>query len=97
MTDMHEVSGVNKVTNSSIKQALIEVLDERDGIDRETHHAHHQFVEELIERRKRRDAMHDKIKATVIGSLIIASIGGALKFLQWVYTLWESAGKHLHK
>ena len=83
--------------HAMIKTALVEVLDERDGIDRKTHHAHHRFVEELIERRKRRQQTAEKIKATVIGSLILAAFGGIAKFLQWVYTLWESTGKHLHK
>lgn len=61
-----------------IKQAVHAALDERDGLDRETHRSHHDYVAQRIQREQqreqRRTAMHDKIKATVIGGLVLLTL-----------------------
>ena len=67
-----------------MKQAVKEVLDERDGLDRETHHAHHLYVSELLERRQKREALYEKAKSTAVGALVVATIAMIGKFLTWV-------------
>lgn len=58
-----------------VKAALHATLNERDGIDRATHRAHHDYlarrltIEERLERR--RQERRDKIQATVIGGLLL--------------------------
>lgn len=58
-----------------IKAALHETLNERDGIDRATHRAHHDYLQRRLtgdeQHDLRRQALRDKIKATVIGGLLI--------------------------
>jgi len=67
----------------TIKQAVHAVLDERDGLDRERHRHDHDWVYErrqLEQRRsQQRDALRDRIKATVIGGLALSlvSVAGA--------------------
>ncbi|MEK7758602.1 MAG: hypothetical protein AAB304_03210 [Pseudomonadota bacterium] len=64
-----------------IKQAVHAALNERDGLDRETHHAHHEYLRQRIAHEERRDfrrvVLHDKIKATVVGGLLLLILGGA--------------------
>lgn len=66
----------------AIKQAVHAALDERDGLDRETHRAHHDYLNRRIEREERRERrrqeLADKIKATVIGGLLLLAVGSAL-------------------
>ncbi len=58
-----------------IKQAVHAALDERDGMDRGTHRAHHDYINRRIEREERRERrrqeLADKIKATVVGGLLL--------------------------
>ena len=66
----------------AIKHAVHAALNERDGLDRETHHAHHDYLQRRIEREKRREqrrqVLVDKIKATVVGGLLLLALGTAL-------------------
>ncbi len=66
----------------AIKQAMHAVLNERDGMDRETHRADHAYLRRRIEREERRERRRqelvDKIKATVVGGLLLLFIGTAL-------------------
>lgn len=68
-----------------IKQAVHEVLNERDGMDRETHRADHAYLRRRIVREERnelrRAALHDKIKATLVGGLLLLIVGGAMTAL----------------
>jgi hypothetical protein len=45
------------------------------GISVDVHFQHHQFIEEWIEKEKRKREMADKIKAQVGGWIIITAIG----------------------
>jgi len=61
-----------------IKKAIHAALDERDGIDREIHHADHTWVQtkrtrEQTNERRRAD-LYDKIKATIIGGLVLTLV-----------------------
>lgn len=66
----------------AIKQAVHAALNERDGLDRDTHRAHHDYLNRRIEREERRERRRqefvDKIKATVIGGLLLLAVGSAL-------------------
>ncbi len=71
-----------------IKQAVHAVLDERDGLDRERHRDDHEWVYERRQREQlrtqRREILHDKIKATLIGGLLLLIVGGVLT---WLYNV----------
>lgn len=58
-----------------IKQAVNEVLTERDRIDSIKHRDHHAFLEGLIEREKRRVEFWIKVKQQVVGWGIIVGLG----------------------
>ncbi len=69
-----------------VKQAVHAALDERNGgLDRETHRTHHEYLNKRIEREerreKRRQDLTDKIKATVVGGLLLIFLGGAMTAL----------------
>lgn len=68
-----------------IKQAIHAALNERDGLDHETHRAHHDYLNRRIafeeRRERRRQERSDKIRATVIGGLLVLIFGGALTFI----------------
>ncbi len=82
-----------------IKAALHETLNERDGIDRATHRAHHDYLRRRLTSEERRDqnrqALHDKIKATVIGGLLLAllTVTGTMLYNvgKFVLDLYESS------
>lgn len=63
-----------------IKAALHETLNERDGLDRATHRAHHDYLARRLTRdeqqERHRHELFDKIKVTLIGGLLIAMLGG---------------------
>ncbi len=85
-----------------IKAALHETLDERDGIDRDTHRAHHEYLRRRLTREEQRDQrrqeLQDKVKATVIGGLLIALLGVTGTFLynvgKFVIDLYSTAQTH---
>ena len=66
----------------AIKQAVHAALNERDGMDRERHRDDHDWVYERRQREQlraqRREMLHDKVKATVVGGLLLLAIGSAL-------------------
>ncbi len=55
-----------------IKKAVHAALSERESIDRDTHKSHHDFVQDEIERKRRRRENCDKIKAQVGGWLVVS-------------------------
>lgn len=61
-----------------MKAAVHAALDERDGLDRETHRAHHDYVAQRISRERRREEraieLRDKVKATIIGGLLLTLV-----------------------
>lgn len=74
---------------SELKRTIHEALDERDSIDRETHHVHHEFIEELIEKYKKREARREKMLQSFLGTLATALVGA----LVWVGNLILEAFK----
>lgn len=78
-----------------IKAALHETLNERDGIDRATHRAHHDYLHARLTREQQRQAVRDRIRATVIGAVLIAVLGVAGTFLynvgKFVLDLYDTA------
>ena len=74
--------GMDDLDREEIKQAVHAVLDERDGLDRERHRDDHEWVYERRQREQlrtqRREILHDKIKATLIGGLLLLIVGGVL-------------------
>lgn len=71
--------GLNK---EELVEAFVEALEKRRGVDAATHHDHHTYVEDLIERSKNRNLMIQKIKTNVIGSIVISFVGGII----WIFT-----------
>lgn len=69
----------------AIKQAVHAALNERNGLDRDTHRAHHDYLNRRIEREERRERRRqeiaDKIKATVVGGLLLLVLSGAVTVL----------------
>jgi len=61
---------------SELKEAINEVLDERDAFDGRTHSDHHRFVEEWIEERKRKEERYERLRQQVIGWGIITVLTG---------------------
>ena len=85
-----------------IKQAVHAALDERDGMDRERHRDDHDWVYERRQREQRRtqrrEILQDKIKATLIGGLLLLIVGGALTALynvgMFVIELYQKSKVH---
>lgn len=69
----------------AIKQAVHAALNERDGMDRERHRDDHDWVYERRQREQhraqRREVLHDKVKATLIGGLLLLITAGAMTAL----------------
>lgn len=78
---------------SMVKEAMRELLDERDALDHERHHADHEFVKQLREERQRRHDRYEKVKTSVLGGAVLAFFGGIVSFLIWVGNLWLSSIK----
>ncbi len=69
----------------SLKAAIHAVFDERRGVDERTHRNHHQFIEAELQRRERRQALTEKIKAQVFGWGAIGVLGGVgTAVYQWL-------------
>lgn len=79
---------------SLVKEAMQELLNERDALDHERHHADHDFVQLLREERKRRHDRWESVKTSVLGAMILGCIGGVGSFLYWVGNLWLSTRGH---
>jgi hypothetical protein len=73
---------MQEVSLEHIKQAVHDALDERDGMDRETHRSHHEYIRLYIERdrekERRRKDLNDKVRATLIGGLLLMIVGSAI-------------------
>lgn len=59
-----------------VKEALAELLDERNRVDSVTHQKHHAYIEIQIEKEEKRKRRCEKIKTQVMGWGIIAILGG---------------------
>jgi len=67
---------VSDISKDDIKTAIHDAISECTFIDFETHTAHHQFVNEMIERRQRRQQLYDKVRQHVIGWGALSVITG---------------------
>ena len=72
-----------------IKEALGELFDERRKIDEPKHKLHHDFVEVLVIKAKKRDDLIEKAKGTLVGALVIVVLG----WLAWLGDLVIDAWK----
>lgn len=90
MADEH----AREETKAIVREALKEILDQRDALDRERHRADHDFVALLREERERRRIMWEKVRSTVIGGMILACFGGVARFLIWVADLFLKSKGH---
>ena len=70
--------------------ALHEALGERHSIDAELHNDHHEFIDMLREREKRRIALWQKFRLSFVGALATTLVG----VLIWLGGLVLSAWKH---
>lgn len=57
------------------RQALRDELEARARIDAEVHADHHAFIAELIDDKRRRRDLFDRVRQQVIGWAVIASLG----------------------
>ena len=72
-------------------QALDEVFNKRRGnITDEQHKLDHDFVQELIHKRQRREAWIGKAKSTALGTIVVIFISGVVSGLAWVGNLIAS-------
>ncbi len=62
------------LTRADLEEALAGVLDDRRTIDEKTHRAHHDYVQDLIEARRRHRARWDTIWTQVSGWLVIVTV-----------------------
>jgi len=70
-----------QLSKDDIKNAINEVLTERDRIDAISHADHHQFIAILMSERKLAIERNEAIKKKVYGWGIISAIGGFLGLL----------------
>lgn len=98
------------VDAAQLKEIIHEALNERDRIDADTHAHHHAWIEQQqrheaerlateLEERRSRKARWEKVKTTVIGTVISAIVLGLLALLYnvgaFVIALYEQS-KRLH-
>mgnify|MGYP000676977271 CR=1 FL=1 len=77
-----------------IKSAISEALKDNRALDPETHKLHHNYVDELIKRRQRRDAMWDKARAQVLVWGIITILTGiGISVYNYVASLMKVSGQ----
>ncbi len=70
--------------NDQDREALIAVI--REAMATDEHKAHHAFVADLIEERRRKREFRDNIKKQVVGWAIIAMLGSIGTA---VYHVWD--------
>lgn len=67
-----------------VKDAVREVFIEERGVDPELHAKHHRYIDDLLERARVRRERWEKARATVVGAVIVATVGGAGWILRWL-------------
>jgi len=67
------------ITKKDVKDALHEAFADF-GITKETHSAHHQFIEMEIQKREQRHEKWNKFQGSMIGGITLAILG----FLGWL-------------
>lgn len=73
--------------HTDLKAAIHEALDERDAIDRATHHDHHRWIMWKMEREAKRAEWWARVRGTVVGGAILMLLSGAATLLTWVANL----------
>lgn len=59
-----------------LREIINETLDERDAFSGRTHSDHHRFVEEMIERERRKVERRERLRQQVAGWAIITVLTG---------------------
>lgn len=84
---------LSQTDKQELKNVLIEVLSEKRGIDPETHTTHHLYVGRLIERDQKRERWKERVRLSIIGSIVVSLVGilgaGLAALGAWVL-------RHLH-
>lgn len=88
--------------SQTIKQAVHAALDERDGLDRETHRSHHEYIRSRLAHEQARDlrrhAVADRVKATVVGAVLVGLLSlvgtGLYKIGQVAIDWYSKAAPH---
>ena len=76
------------VTTDQIEEVFTRVLDARKKIDDERHAKHHNYVEILIERDRRRQELKDKVRQQVVGWGVIMTVTGFLGMVGYSTYHW---------
>jgi hypothetical protein len=72
-----------------IKAALGELLDERRSVNEPKHKIHHAFVERLMIRAEKREALFEKAKGTFVGGLALATLTGVAWIGNLIIEAWK--------
>lgn len=63
-------------------------------VDPETHHLHHQFINDLMDKKKEKEARRERIRDRVMGGVLISVILGGLGMVgAWVFSFFRSVAK----
>ena len=68
------------ITYRDLKEIINNVLDERDSLDRETHHMHHEAMQVWLENQKRQEEIIKQATNSAIGIIVLAFFAG----LGWI-------------
>jgi len=66
------------VDKQELTEVLSEVLDKHSKIDQEVHTDHHEFIEMLQKREKRRIELWQKFKLSAVGTIATALVGALI-------------------
>jgi hypothetical protein len=67
-----------------VKRAVSETLDQRDRIDHERHKDDHEWITLQREKCRKREARWEKFRASMVGAIAVAVVGGTIKFLVYI-------------
>lgn len=68
------------ISYHDLKELINDVLDERDSLDRETHHMHHEAMNVWLENQRRKDELVKQAVNSAIGIVVVSTFGA----LAWV-------------
>jgi hypothetical protein len=67
-------------------------LEKRRNVSQETHKEHHDFIQQWIDREKRRQELYEKVKAQVVGWGVISGILSMVAGLGLLVRDWLQRG-----
>jgi hypothetical protein len=87
------------ITTEQVEEVLNRVLDARKRINDERHAKHHNYVEILIDRDRRRQELSDKVRQQVVGWGVIITVTGFLSMVgysayHWIAEMTQRATGH---